>query len=226
MPNDNPSGLGSFPFNHRFSGQYYDQESALHQNWHRDYNPQLGRYLQSDLLGLLSGYSTYGYAKLNPIQRNDPLGFAPCLTWATGAESFLHDLGTAVVHAAAGSGLLGPCLQRYSRQLESNVASNASLIAEALADKNFLHNALTAAGIAVDDASEAILGRMLTAAAATWMTGSAASVLALSGSVLNHLGGISPDVMARVVASIQNREISPEVVQIIRELAEIAAGSC
>jgi len=36
-------------------GQYFDAETGLHQNWHRDYDPSIGRYLQADPLGSLPG---------------------------------------------------------------------------------------------------------------------------------------------------------------------------
>jgi RHS repeat-associated protein len=42
------SVTGSITNNLRFSGQYYDSETGLHQNWHRDYKPEVGRYVESD----------------------------------------------------------------------------------------------------------------------------------------------------------------------------------
>jgi RHS repeat-associated protein len=34
--------------NLRFPGQYYDSETGLHYNWHRDYKPEIGRYIEFD----------------------------------------------------------------------------------------------------------------------------------------------------------------------------------
>jgi RHS repeat-associated protein len=46
--NENPSGIGAFAFNLRFPGQYFDSETGTHFNWMRDYDPSIGRYIQSD----------------------------------------------------------------------------------------------------------------------------------------------------------------------------------
>jgi len=46
-PNQNPSGLGTFPYNLRFPGQYYDAETGLSQNWNRDYDPIVARHVES-----------------------------------------------------------------------------------------------------------------------------------------------------------------------------------
>jgi RHS repeat-associated protein len=75
-PNTNPSALGAFVFNQRFAGQVFDAETGLLQNWHRDYNPRLGRYMQSDPIGLEGGINTYAYVGGNPLGMVDPMGLA------------------------------------------------------------------------------------------------------------------------------------------------------
>ena len=58
----------------RFAGQWFSAENGLHQNWMRDYDATLGRYIQADPLGLVDGASVYGYALQNPARWSDPRG--------------------------------------------------------------------------------------------------------------------------------------------------------
>ncbi|MFC4159050.1 RHS repeat-associated core domain-containing protein [Chitinimonas lacunae] len=59
----------------RFQGQYYDSETGFHYNRFRYYDPDTGRFVNHDLIGLAGGSNLYFYAP-NPISWIDPLGLA------------------------------------------------------------------------------------------------------------------------------------------------------
>ena len=85
VPNQNPSSLGTFSYNLRFPGQYYDAETGLHYNYFRDgYDSATGRYTQSDPIGLRGGINTYAYSWNAPTMYADPSGLDPASGPATG----------------------------------------------------------------------------------------------------------------------------------------------
>ncbi|MGW7426897.1 DUF6531 domain-containing protein [Streptomyces sp. NPDC054813] len=61
----------------RFPGQYHDPETGLHYNYFRHYDPETGRYLTPDPLGLTPSPNPVSYVH-NPLTWTDPLGLAPC----------------------------------------------------------------------------------------------------------------------------------------------------
>ena len=76
-PNQDPDGNGTvFVFDLRLPGQRYDAASGLSYNYHRDYEPSSGRYVESDPLGLIAGLDTYGYASSRPLGLIDPSGMS------------------------------------------------------------------------------------------------------------------------------------------------------
>ena len=67
---------GTQNLNQRFPGQYYQIETGLHYNWHRNYDPVTGRYTQPDPLRFVDGPSVYAYARNSPWMKTDREGLA------------------------------------------------------------------------------------------------------------------------------------------------------
>lgn len=87
----------AFQLNLRLPGQYRDEESGLHYNLHRYYDPARGRYLTPDPLGMPDGPNSYVYARGNPLRYVDPAGlilFAFDGTGNTNDEAWLGENGS------------------------------------------------------------------------------------------------------------------------------------
>jgi RHS repeat-associated protein len=92
--NTNPAGLGTFIYNLRFQGQYYQAETGLYLNYFRDYDPQTGRYIESDPIGLQGGsFSTYAYANGDPIFFVDPFGLCWVYSQSKGQLTYVDSDG-------------------------------------------------------------------------------------------------------------------------------------
>lgn len=66
-------------------GQYFDSETGKHYNYFRDYDPALGRYIESDPIGLKAGLNTYGYVAASPLRYSDAKGLE-----APGSSDIVH----------------------------------------------------------------------------------------------------------------------------------------
>ncbi|MEN5355185.1 RHS repeat-associated core domain-containing protein [Stenotrophomonas sepilia] len=75
IPSADPDGDGvAFELALRFPGQQATDASGLFYNYQREYEPMVGRYSQSDPIGLVGGISTYSYVSGNPASALDRLG--------------------------------------------------------------------------------------------------------------------------------------------------------
>lgn len=72
--NASPATKRGFVLHLRLPGQYFDEETGLHYNRQRYYDPQAGQYLTPDPLGHPDGPNPYAYVRHNPLGFVDPDG--------------------------------------------------------------------------------------------------------------------------------------------------------
>jgi len=82
--------------NLRFPGQYSDVETGFYYNLYRDYMPNLGRYLESDPVGLEGGVNSYAYVWARPESLADPSGLCPTTCSYGAAYARADNLSVAV----------------------------------------------------------------------------------------------------------------------------------
>ena len=105
----------AFEFNLRFAGQYEDAETGWHYNWHRYYDPDTGRYLTPDPIGLAGGMNGYGYAGQDPFGAID--------AWGLAAYRLGYDDPVMTPDAGAGPwDSVSPTLADYSRKIHMQAA--------------------------------------------------------------------------------------------------------
>ena len=96
----------------RLPGQIEDPESGLHYNYRRYYDPETGRYMTSDPLGLEGGVNRYAYVFGDPVNGVDPTGeLAPlgAAAWAA-ARAYAACVAKCTLKSVAKDAVTGECL--------------------------------------------------------------------------------------------------------------------
>ena len=90
----------------RLPGQQADEETGLYYNRHRYYDPQQGRYITQDPIGLAGGWNVYRYAGNEPVIHIDPKGLD-------------------IIETSADTALIGMPFGLAGLLLASNIADNS-----------------------------------------------------------------------------------------------------
>jgi RHS repeat-associated protein len=121
---ENPSGLGAFDLPLRLPGQRYDAETGLHYNYFRDYDPSLGRYGESDPVGIGAGLNTYLYVAASPLLYSDPQGL------------YIPGVHNSITYTQA----MGTCLQPEASKLGNTTGDVDTLPNSQMPENSRMHS--------------------------------------------------------------------------------------
>lgn len=114
----------------RLQGQYFDEETRLHYNFHRYYDPAVGSFISKDPVGLYASDNLYKF-KNNILQWVDLLGLECKWSWVEASEQHALDRHSPHIPAGPeGKGTLFPAEwsnQAYIEAVEKE-ANSPSLI--------------------------------------------------------------------------------------------------
>ncbi len=131
--NEDPDGDGiAFSFPQRLPGQYYDAETLLHYNYFRDYDASIGRYVESDPIGLRGGLNTYIYVDGRPLEFVDPTGEGPigiCIAVVIGAAAIYggYNLVTALNNLGQSAAAQGSSAVQCAATRDQGVCTQAQI---------------------------------------------------------------------------------------------------
>lgn len=126
--------------NLRFPGHYFDEETRLHDNYFRQYDPSVGRYVQTDPMGLDGGINGYAYAGLNPCIRSDRYGLWSTADAALVQHFYSGKAGYVDISKWCADYLADPQVQMRTTLLKHKIDSEARKLSGSKGESTILIN--------------------------------------------------------------------------------------